>query len=85
MPWNPPSAASEADALADAEEAELEAQAIADEAAIGTDDEALRAALLDAANQNRVEQYGDDYLDDDIMDWAGMFSVSVRISARSTR
>ena len=61
---------SEADALADAEEAELEAQAIADEAAIGTDDEALRAALLDAANQNRVEQYGDDYLDDDIMDWA---------------
>ncbi len=63
-------ASEEADALADAEEAELEAQAIADEAAIGTDDEALRAALLDAANQNRVEQYGDDYLDDDIMDWA---------------
>ena len=61
---------SEADALADAEEAFAGAQAIADEAAIGTDDEALRAALLDAANQNRVEQYGDDYLDDDIMDWA---------------
>ena len=61
---------SEADALADAETSFAEAEAVADEAAIGTDDEALRAALLDAANQNRVQQYGDDYLDDEVMDWA---------------
>jgi hypothetical protein len=54
----------EADALADAEDkAEL--------AAVGTDDESLRQALLDAANQNRVAQYGeDDYVNDDVMDWA---------------
>jgi hypothetical protein len=34
------------------------------------DDEALRQALLDAANENRVAQYGDDYINDDVMDWA---------------
>ena len=26
--------------------------------------------MLDAANKNRVQQYGDDYLDDNVMDWA---------------
>jgi hypothetical protein len=36
----------------------------------GTDDEALRQALVDAANKNRVEQYGDDYINDDVMEWA---------------
>ena len=33
-------------------------------------DEALRDALMDAANRNRVAQYGDDYVNDDVMDWA---------------
>ena len=37
---------------------------------VDIDDQALREALLDAANQNRVAQYGDDYLNDDVMDWA---------------
>jgi hypothetical protein len=60
----------EAAAFADAQQAAADAQAAADEAAVGTDDEALREALLDAANENRVEQYGDDYIDDEIMDWA---------------
>jgi hypothetical protein len=35
-------------------------------AAVGTDDEALKVALLDAANDNRVAEYGDDYM----MGWA---------------
>ena len=56
--------------MADAETSFADAETIADEAAVGTDDEALRAALLDAANKNRVQQYGDDYLDDNVMDWA---------------
>ena len=60
----------EATALADAEKAAADAQLAADEAAAGTDDEALRQALLDAANENRVAQYGDDYVDDEMMDWA---------------
>ena len=37
---------------------------------VGTDDEALREALVDAANRNRIAQYGDDYVNDDVMDWA---------------
>jgi hypothetical protein len=61
---------SDAAALADAEAAAAEAQAAADEAAIGTDDNALKAALLDAANKNRVAQFGDDYIDDEVMNWA---------------
>ena len=36
---------------------------------LGLDDEALEQALLDAANKNRVAQYGDDYVNDDVMDW----------------
>jgi hypothetical protein len=43
----------------------------ADLAAVGTDDAALKQALLDAANENRVAQYGEeDYVNDDVMDWA---------------
>ena len=61
---------SEAHTLTDAEVAAAAAQAEADEAALGTDDAALKAALLDAANKNRVEQYGDDYVDDEMMNWA---------------
>lgn len=60
----------EAMALADAEQAAADAQLAADKAALGTDDEALRQALLDAANENRVAQYGEDYVDDEMMDWA---------------
>ncbi len=60
----------EATSVADAK-AELEAaQTTADTAAVGTDDEALRQALLDMANDNRVAQYGDDYVDAEMMDWA---------------
>jgi hypothetical protein len=40
------------------------------EGVLDPDDEALRQALLDAANENRVAQYGDDYINDDVMDWA---------------
>jgi len=40
------------------------------EGVLDPDDEALRQALLDAANENRVTQYGDDYVNDDVMDWA---------------
>jgi len=55
---------SEAEALAQAEE---EARL----AVVGTDDEALRHALLDAANKNRVAQYGEEnYVNDDVMNWA---------------
>jgi hypothetical protein len=37
----------------------------------GTDDEALRQALLDGANKNRVAQYGEqDYVNEAMMDWA---------------
>ena len=39
------------------------------EGVLGLDDEALEQALLDAANKNRVAQYGDDYVNDDVMDW----------------
>ncbi len=55
----------EAAAFADAERPGGR-HAAADEGLVGTDDEALREALLDAANEDRVEQYGDD----EIMDWA---------------
>ncbi len=41
--------------------AELESQ---------TSDEALKQALLDMANENRVREYGDDYVDEEMLDWA---------------
>ena len=47
-----------------------EAELAAETASVGTDDEALKAALLDGANANRVAQYGDDYVDQEMMDWA---------------
>ena len=37
---------------------------------IATDDEALRQALLDAANKNRLAEYGGHYVDDEVMEWA---------------
>jgi hypothetical protein len=41
------------------------------EGVLDPDDVALKDALLDAANENRVAQYGeDDYLNDDVMDWS---------------
>ncbi len=60
------------ESLLDSEEAKdlAEAEDAAELAAIGTDDEALKQALLDAANKNRVAQYGDDYINDDVMNWA---------------
>ena len=42
----------------------------ADDAAVGTDDEALKEALLDAANETASSSMVDDYVDDEIMDWA---------------
>ena len=59
-------------AVLDSEEAQAlsDAEQQAEAAAVGTDDEALREALVDAANRNRIAQYGDDYVNDDVMDWA---------------
>lgn len=59
-----------ADSLATAEQEAADAQATADAAAEGTTEEDLREALLAAANQNRVAEYGDAYLDDGVLDWA---------------
>ena len=38
--------------------------------ALSKAEEPLREALIDAANRNRIAQYGDDYVNDDVMDWA---------------
>ncbi len=46
------------------------ADATAAGSSIGTDDDALRQALLDDANDNRVAKYGEDYVDAEMMDWA---------------
>lgn len=59
-----------ADDLAKAEEELADAQAAADAAAEGTSEDDLKEALLAAANPNRVAEYGDDYLNDEVMDWA---------------
>lgn len=59
-----------ADDLAAADQAADDAQATADAAAEGTTEADLREALLAAANPNRVAEYGDDYLNDEVMDWA---------------
>jgi hypothetical protein len=40
------------------------------EGVLDPDDVALKQALLDAANENRVAQYGDDYINDDVLDWS---------------
>ncbi len=59
-----------ADDLAKAEEELADAQASADTAVEGTGEDDLKEALLAAANPNRVAEYGDDYLNDEVMDWA---------------
>ncbi|AMS44821.1 hypothetical protein [Aminobacter aminovorans] len=59
-----------ADDLAQAEQDLADAQAAADAAAEGTSEDDLKEALLAAANPNRVAEYGDDYLNDEVMDWA---------------
>ncbi len=56
-------ASEEANSLAEAEDTAAAAM-------VGTDDEALRQALMDAANKNRIAQYGEDYVNDDVMNWA---------------
>ncbi len=58
--------------LLDSKEANslAEAEDTAEAAAVGTDDETLRQALIDGANQNRIAQYGEDYVNDDVMSWA---------------
>ena len=60
------------ESLLDSEEANslAEAEDTAEAAAIGTDDETLRQALIDGANQNRIAQYGEDYVNEDVMSWA---------------
>jgi hypothetical protein len=61
------------ESLLDSAEAEAvgRAEDEAERAALGTDDQALRQALLDAANKNRVAQYGEEnYVNDDVMNWA---------------
>lgn len=63
-------ASEELAALTDADEALDDAAEAAKTAEGATDDEALKEALLLAANDNRVAQYGDDYVTDDILDWA---------------
>ncbi|WP_378951613.1 hypothetical protein [Mesorhizobium sp. ANAO-SY3R2] len=47
-----------------------DAQAAAEVAGEGTSEDDLKEALLAAANPNRVAEYGDDYLNDEVMDWA---------------
>ena len=46
----------------------LEQQVATDQTA--TDDDALKQALMAAANKNRITQYGDDYVDAAMLDWA---------------
>ena len=56
--------------LAAAEQALADAQAAAEAAGEGTSEDDLKEALLAAANPNRVAEYGEDYLNDEVMDWA---------------
>lgn len=59
-----------ANELAAAEQELADAQAAAVAAGEGTGEGDLKEALLAAANPNRVAEYGEDYLDDEVMDWA---------------
>lgn len=63
-------AGTEAKSVTDAQTSLDEARNLADATIAGTDETALREALLSMANANRVAQYGDDYLDAQTMDWA---------------
>jgi hypothetical protein len=56
--------------LADAGADLDDATAAVETAEAASDDDALKEALLLAANDNRVAQYGEDYLTDEILDWA---------------
>ena len=60
----------EATSVTDAQASLDEARSLADATMAGTDETALREALLSMANENRVAEYGDDYLDTETMDWA---------------
>ena len=59
-----------ANTLATAQQTAADAEAAAALEAVGTDDVALAAALEAAANKNRLEQYGADYINDEVMGWA---------------
>jgi hypothetical protein len=59
-----------APALATAETAAALAQEAAATAAAAIDDEALEAALVAAANKNRLAEYGDSYVDAEMIGWA---------------
>jgi hypothetical protein len=63
-------AGDEAMSVTDAHTSLDEAKALAETTIAGTDETALREALLSMANANRVAEYGDDYLDAETMDWA---------------
>jgi hypothetical protein len=71
-------------AVVDAETSLTDAELAAETAAVGTDDEALKVALLDAANDNRVAEYGDDYIDQEMMGW-GQGSARRRRCLRQDR
>ena len=60
----------EADELEIATTAFEEATDAADAATAAAGDEALKNALLLAANDNRLAQYGDEYVTDEILAWA---------------
>jgi hypothetical protein len=54
----------------DAETAFNEGEESLNELAGDISDEALTEALMSMANENRVREYGDEYVDDDMLDWA---------------
>jgi hypothetical protein len=54
----------------DAEVALQEQQDEFDTLAESVSDESLTQALIDMANDNRVRQYGDEYVDEEMLDWA---------------
>lgn len=61
----------EAASLRDVQDSVDDAQKSVDELADQVTDEALKEALLDAANKNRVEEYGvENYVDEEMLDWA---------------
>lgn len=61
----------EADSLQAMKDNVDDAQKSVDELADQVTDESLKEALLDAANKNRVEEYGvENYVDEEMLDWA---------------
>ncbi|MCV0427077.1 MAG: hypothetical protein K5905_16560 [Roseibium sp.] len=63
-------ASEEFKALRDVETTLAQQQEDVDVLAQDVSDEALSEALVDMANQNRVRQYGDEYVDDEMLNWA---------------